>query len=160
MNTKKVLLVDANKCNGCKMCEVVCSLEHIGSCNPACSRIKILKNEERGVDLPVVCMHCTEPACVEVCPTGAMVSNKDLGGITVKEDTCLGCKLCLMVCPIGAITINPIESRGPILKCDLCGGDPQCVKFCEPGALSYCSVSESNSNLAKKVLDAFLKSTT
>jgi Fe-S-cluster-containing hydrogenase component 2 len=48
--------------------------------------------------------------------------------VLVKEDLCIGCAMCVNVCPVGAITLDPID--GIASKCDLCNGDPQCVAYC------------------------------
>ena len=72
MEGLKVILVDPDKCTGCKQCEKVCSLRHGGECNPVLSRIKVLRNEVMGqyfVSVPVLCQQCEMPMCKEVCPT-------------------------------------------------------------------------------------------
>jgi len=132
---KKVLMVDVEKCTGCRICELVCSLVHEGECNPLKSRIKIFKIEEEGIDMPCVCQHCETPLCRDVCPVGAIVIDLDTGSTVIKEDLCVGCRACTLVCPYGAITMD--TSRGVMLMCDLCGGDPECVKFCLTDAIIF-----------------------
>ena len=132
---KKILMIDVKKCTGCRICELVCSLSHDGECNPLKSRIRVFKIEEEGIDMPCVCQNCETPLCRDVCPVGAIVRDLDTGSIVIKEDLCVGCRACTLVCPYGAITMD--TSRGVMLMCDLCGGDPKCVKFCLPNALVY-----------------------
>lgn len=56
-----VIFVDYDKCVGCELCVMRCSLEKTGTCNPAWSRIHVLKQEEEGITMPVLCRHCEEP---------------------------------------------------------------------------------------------------
>ena len=59
----------------------------------------------------------------------------------IDPERCAGCKMCLLACPYGAIRF---DARGRVArKCDLCGGDPQCVKFCISGALQFVEVEEA-----------------
>ena len=127
-------IIDPLKCTGCKTCEVVCSLYHHNEVNPSRSRIKIAKWEDKGIDVPVVCQHCEIPLCMENCPTGALYRNEEDGFVSYRKDLCIGCKLCLLVCPCGGINLC---DDGSILKCDLCGGDPNCAKFCIPKAIEF-----------------------
>jgi len=132
---EKVLMVDVTKCTGCRICELVCSLSHEGECNPLKSRIRVFKIEDEGIDLPCVCQHCETPLCRDVCPVDAIRRNPDTGAVIIKEELCVGCRACSLVCPYGAITMD--VSRKVMLKCDLCDGDPKCVKFCLTKALIY-----------------------
>jgi len=132
---EKVLMVDVTKCTGCRICELVCSLSHEGECNPLKSRIRVFKIEEEGIDLPCVCQHCDTPLCRDVCPVDAIRRDPDTGAVIIKEELCVGCRACSLVCPYGAITMD--VSRKVMLKCDLCDGDPRCVKFCLTKALIY-----------------------
>jgi Fe-S-cluster-containing hydrogenase component 2 len=58
--------------------------------------------------------------------------------------------MCISVCPIGGIGINPI--RGQVIKCDLCGGQPTCVEFCSVGALQYLAADEVDTTQKRKSL--------
>jgi len=132
---KKILMVNEKECSGCRICELVCSLSHEGECNPLKSRIRVVKIDEEGIDMPCVCLHCEIPLCRDVCPVGAIVRDSDTGAILIKEDLCIGCRACTLVCPFGALTMD--TSLGVMLKCDLCDGDPKCVKYCLSNALVY-----------------------
>jgi len=58
-----------------------------------------------------------------------------LARVTIDYDRCIGCRMCMAVCPFGAISLD--SARGRPIKCDLCDGDPLCVTFCAYGALLY-----------------------
>jgi carbon-monoxide dehydrogenase iron sulfur subunit len=134
---QKVIAVDPNRCTGCRMCEMACSLHHEQACGRSSARVKVVKLELEGVDMPVLCEHCASAPCMAVCPTGALVRDECTGAVVLLEQLCIGCRMCALACPFGAIGVDPRGERVSILKCDLCGGDPQCVRFCEPGALQF-----------------------
>jgi carbon-monoxide dehydrogenase iron sulfur subunit len=134
---QKVITVDPNKCTGCRMCEMACSLHHEQACSRSSARVKVVKMELEGIDMPMLCKHCASAPCMTVCPTGALVRDEHTGAVVLLEQLCIGCRMCALACPFGSISIDPRGGRVSILKCDLCGGDPQCVRFCEPGALQF-----------------------
>ena len=72
----------------------------------------------RTVHFPRTCLHCDEPACVTVCPTGASYKRAEDGIVLVNADTCIGCKLCSWACPYGAREFD--EDAGVMKKCTLC----------------------------------------
>jgi carbon-monoxide dehydrogenase iron sulfur subunit len=148
--TMKVLQVDIEKCVGCHMCEVACSLKNTGRVQPSRSRIKVISYEKRGVYhnyIPMVCQQCTTPLCVEACPTNALSRDTETGAIVVDDDACVGCRVCIMVCPIGGVSIDPATDVA--YKCDLCGGDPECVKYCYYEALEYVPKDRMDSSLKR-----------
>jgi Fe-S-cluster-containing hydrogenase component 2 len=69
-----------------------------------------------------------------------------LGRTVINYDRCINCKTCVVVCPFGAVGFDPVAKK--IISCDLCDGDPVCVKFCETEALQY--VDESKVNWKKQ----------
>ena len=92
---------------------------------------------------------------------GALKRDEKTGALLINYDLCVGCKLCVMFCPLGGIVI---DKNRKILKCDLCSGDPICVKFCIPEALQFIDANAINlikrrlaaekfSDLMKKLLD-------
>lgn len=129
------LLVNPSLCTGCRLCELVCSLRHEKQFNPERSRIRILKVERSGLDVPITCLHCNPAYCIKVCPTGAMVRDEETGAVVIRSENCISCGLCISLCPVGAPAFEP-EGR-KVIKCDLCDGDPRCVKFCGTDALLY-----------------------
>ncbi len=130
-----MIVIDQKKCTGCRQCELVCSLKHTGTANPARARIHIIKWEAEGFYLPMFCQQCLEPECAAVCPKDAISRDRDLGRIVIDYELCIGCKMCVFACPFGAMGIDSTEER--VTKCDLCDGNPSCVDFCEAGALSF-----------------------
>jgi anaerobic carbon-monoxide dehydrogenase iron sulfur subunit len=142
----KSLVVDLDKCTGCRTCEMACSFMHYGEYNPVKSAIQVSIFAEDAFFVPVVCFQCKDPHCMEVCPTGALTKN-DVNGafaVLVDKEKCVGCKMCTLACPFGCITIGH-ESIAK--KCDLCGGQPECVVFCPTGAIQF--QDENDGVLAK-----------
>lgn len=132
----RMLVVDYEKCTGCRNCEMACSVFHLGASNPTKSAVRIVKWETKGIDVPVVCQQCEDPACANICPVQAISRHADTGAMTVDYNLCVGCRMCIVACPFGAVAFD--MDRRQVVKCDLCGGiEPWCVRFCEPGALSY-----------------------
>lgn len=134
------LLVDERICSGCRSCELACSLTHEGVFAPELARVHIEKIEPAGVDRPLVCRQCGNAACVNACPTGALSRGVATRAVLVDKSICTGCALCASACAFGVIRFSP-ETGHPLI-CDLCGGDPQCVKRCSTGALTYGRGSE------------------
>ncbi|AEH06909.1 4Fe-4S dicluster domain-containing protein [Methanothermococcus okinawensis] len=126
---KKIIMVN-DKCDNCGDCVKACMEVH------EVSRIGIL--EHKGRYLPVVCQHCASAPCKEVCPVEA-IENKD-GVIYLDESKCIGCGLCAMACPFGAITMTEVAH-----KCSLCiesEGDCACVKACSKRCLDVVGISD------------------
>lgn len=136
----KVLIVDPDKCTGCKVCEFICSLQHENEINPMKSRIHVMSWEIQGVDIPIVCQQCEDAPCAAVCPAQAIQRDPETYAMVIDEKTCIGCRMCISVCPFGALTVKPDTRK--VVKCDLCGGDPQCVQFCSAKALQYMPASK------------------
>ena len=134
----KTILVDLTKCTGCDMCVDVCSAEKTGSYSEKGTRIQIDKDEARGTFYPLICEQCREHPCVDTCPVQAICYDAELSIFRVDAESCSGCRACERVCPYKGIFV----SDGVALKCDLCGGEPRCVKICYPGALRYVDVSK------------------
>jgi len=144
--SKKMIVLDQAACTGCRQCELVCSVKHTGEANPARSRINVIKWERQGYYLPVYCQHCAEPACAAVCPKNAISRDKDTDRVEINRNLCIGCRMCVMACPFGAVAVD--AKLGKSWKCDHCEGEPTCVTFCEAGALKY--LDSDTANLAKK----------
>jgi Fe-S-cluster-containing hydrogenase component 2 len=130
----KVIVFDPSKCTGCRLCEIACSVKHEGISNPLFSRVKILKRYEEFF-APARCRQCEEPICLVACPLNAISRDKTLSIVKVDYDKCWGCRLCVELCPYGGIYIHPVKRKAA--ACDLCDGDPECVKVCSGEALSY-----------------------
>lgn len=131
-----ILYVDAERCDGCRRCEMMCSLVKTKNLiNPVKSRIRVLKREVLGIDVPIVCRHCEDPLCRNVCPVDAILLDEKTGAVLIIEDRCIGCRECMLACPFGAISFD--VDKGICVKCDLCGGVPACVEECMWNVLNY-----------------------
>lgn len=132
---RKRLIVTPERCVNCRSCEVACSFTHAGEANkPAVTRIRVYTfSEERNV--PVTCLQCEEAACMTVCPTGALSRNPETLAVDYNEEKCIRCKSCVYACPFGNCHFDAAYLH--IAKCDLCGGDPACARFCPSGALVF-----------------------
>ena len=130
----KQLMIKPEKCISCRTCELVCSFGHYQEFNPKLSNVTVMDYEKATVTIPVMCMQCEEPACMKVCPVGAISRNEN-GAFVMDEAKCIVCKMCMNACPLGNISFNPVKRK--VFKCDLCDGDPKCAKFCPSGAIVY-----------------------
>lgn len=153
-----ILSIDYEKCTGCRMCVMACSLEKTNTFNPLRSRIGLLRWEEEGRIAPVVCLQCEDPICSPCCPVDALVKNPENGVVELNSQVCVGCKVCMMICPLGGTTLDPIE--GKVIKCDLCGGHPKCVEVCETGALQYVRADRATMGGTRRTLEKIVKSIT
>lgn len=135
------ILVDLAKCKGCRQCEKACSNAHsattTGDSKPI-SRVKVLftksENGKKGSPYPMRCHQCEFPKCAEACMSGALIKTKD--GIVIHEDErCVGCWMCVMTCPYGAVFRD--VQRKVVVKCDTCLTEeiPACVAVCKFDAM-------------------------
>lgn len=120
------------KCAGCRVCVAVCSLNHEGICGPAYSRIRVYQPAQNIFDTTIItCKQCDNPNCLVACPTGALHVDDTTGARVIDQKKCIGCMSCVKACP--QYPNSPIyydTVSGTCFKCDLCGGDPQCVRNC------------------------------
>lgn len=142
----KILRVDVNLCAGCQACAMACSLVKEGVFSLAKSRIHIYTNESKCFSVPTICEHCIDPPCIPACPVNAITRDDISGIVKIDEEVCTGCGECENACPFNSIRIRD----GIALKCDLCGGDPECVKVCYPRALQY--VENQPATIRNKVI--------
>ena len=153
----KQLVIDYEKCTGCRLCEMVCSVKHEGVNNPLRTRINIAKWETKGLMVPMVCRQCEDAPCIAACPTNARLRDEELGRVIVNYDRCIGCKTCVIACPFGSINWDPYARK--VISCDLCDGEPLCARFCETGAIRYIDSSTANKNHLREAAEKFLEST-
>ncbi len=156
---KWAILFDATKCVGCKACQAACKewnqLEPIKTQKPGFENPEHLskdvwltmkfkeiegKKEIKWVYSRWACMHCEEPVCLSVCPTGAIYKRPD-GIVWIHEDRCFGCYYCMVACPYNVRFFD--ETKGYVVKCKMCfdrieqGLEPACVETCPSGALEF-----------------------
>ena len=140
--------MDSRVCAGCASCVVACR-EASGTPDECEARRTIIsytfdQGESRFVS--VSCMHCAQPACVAVCPAGAIRKRTD-GIVVVDQNRCIGCKYCHASCPFGV----PHYTSLGMDKCDCClgagvkpGEGPYCVQACPANALHYGKLEDLN----------------
>ena len=137
----KYIVVDYDKCRGCNSCTLACSFYKTNTFNTMKANLSIASFPEFNLRFPVVCQQCLQPVCMEVCPAQAIYRDKETGAMIINGDLCIGCKMCIMTCPVGSPRVDSDSST--VTKCDLCGGDPNCVKYCGYGALQFITVEEA-----------------
>jgi len=152
----RAIAIDYDKCVGCRICEIVCSLRNTGEINPAKSRIRVVRFEPEGnaLSFPFMCMKCVEAPCKSICPTGAISDDPITGARLIDTDKCIGCSACVYACPFGAISIDRVP--GVAFTCNLCGGDPTCVQFCPRDAIQYLDRNEVSIRLARSRLENYV----
>nr|HID58386.1 4Fe-4S dicluster domain-containing protein [Desulfobacterales bacterium] len=138
---EKILVVEPDKCVACRNCELACSFKHGGEFNPMRSRIRSFNYPVTPFPISITCLQCEDAVCEGICPTWAIFRDLATGAIVIDKERCEGCEMCMQVCPFGNIRLDPLEDVA--IKCDLCGGDPECVKFCITGALQYVEAKDS-----------------
>ncbi|MCF8068603.1 MAG: 4Fe-4S dicluster domain-containing protein [Desulfobacterales bacterium] len=131
---EKCLITIPDLCTGCNRCVYVCSALKEGQFSPSKARLHINNFSLNGYSVPSVCFQCPIPDCLEACPEKAITKDEQTGIVHVDENSCTGCGKCVTACPYGMIDLNYDQVA---TKCDLCGGDPSCVKECQFGALLF-----------------------
>ncbi|MGO9007496.1 MAG: sulfate reduction electron transfer complex DsrMKJOP subunit DsrO [Beijerinckiaceae bacterium] len=172
------LLIDLNKCPaGCDLCVEACRDENgwrsTGHAETDAQWIRkvTLRDPKDGAkrEVPVMCQHCTNPPCVDVCPTGASFKRAD-GIVLVDKHICIGCRYCMMACPYKARSFvhEPIEDqkpyaprgKGTVESCTLCahridaGRIPACVETCAGkggAAMLFGDLNDPQSDISKAV---------
>ncbi len=139
------LVIDLDRCWGCRACEVACKREHGLPPGPSPLRVervgpRLIGDRLRLAFVPCMCVHCETPGCMKACPSGALERGR-FGEVRLVENLCTACGVCAGECPYGAVEIGPPHAAGPI-KCDLCGRrlamglPPSCLQHCEGRAMA------------------------
>lgn len=174
------MVIDLERCVGCQTCTMTCKVEN--SLPPGTFWARVLKQEigtypkSRMVSLPVLCMHCEEPPCVPVCPTGASQKRED-GIVWIDYDKCIGCRYCMQSCPYEARSYHAESEtffedetsyehvtrqvlgkgvqQGTVSKCNFCmdrvdaGRKPACVETCLGKARIFGDLNDPESEVSK-----------
>jgi len=140
---------DPTVCIGCRACQVACKEEHKLPSGDFFRRAEAIETTTDGQNrwcfFSGACNHCTNAACIEACPTGAMYRAAD-GTVQHRDDLCIGCGRCQSSCPYGAVSLSSIT--GYAQKCDSClsrraaGRNPACVDACPVRALQFGPIDE------------------
>ena len=116
------LKINSKKCSGCRLCEMACSIQHLGVVNTGRSAIRIYKDDlETGACKPVVCIQCKRMLCMD----------DDLPDQEAYRSRFIWERSFAESCPFDAL----VEWNDDIYHCDLCGGQAQCVSVCSTGAI-------------------------
>lgn len=137
---------DADRCVQCRTCELACkSLRNV---EPGIKWRRVIDiwggvypNVTRAF-FSLACMHCGKPACLKVCPTGAISKRHEDGIVVVDRDKCNGCRDCFPACPYG---VPQFGEDGIMQMCDFCTGvnmEPACAVSCPTGALNFGALDE------------------
>ena len=176
------LVIDLDTCVGCHACAVACKEWNTGGHMAPLpdrdpygadvsgvwfNRVHGFEAEGacggRTVHFPRSCLHCAEPACVTVCPTGASYKRAEDGIVLIDEDKCIGCKLCSWACPYGAREFD--DDAGVMKKCTLCidriynenleevDRVPACVSTCPASARHFGDLGDPGSAVSKLVAE-------
>jgi Fe-S-cluster-containing dehydrogenase component len=181
--TQLALVIDLNVCVGCHACVTSCKEWNTsGSAGPLCdenpygadptgtffNRVQTFEvgqypNTET-VHFPKSCLHCEDPPCVPVCPTGASYKRKEDGIVLVDYDKCIGCKYCSWACPYGARELD--EKQQVMKKCTLCvdriydtklpesDRKPACVMACPTSARLFGDIHDEESLVSKAIRES------
>ncbi len=165
---KGMIFVDIKKCLACKTCEFQCAVVHSKSKDLYQAideyplpqrRVKVESVAE--LTIPLQCRQCEDAPCVKICPTKAIEKSEVEQPVLIKEQLCIGCKWCILVCPFGVIGMD--REGKAVIKCDLCFERlkddklPACVEACPTKALQFKTSEEVASEKRKEYLVKFAK---
>ena len=168
----RYIATNPKRCTACGDCLEACAKAHAEVGRVGIARLSLVDGGEGNLCAALSCHHCEGAPCMSVCPTDSITRSED-GLVAVDEHRCVGCKLCALACPFGAIHISgtPLSGVAGIefglektsktdpmldytpgviqaaLKCDLCSysdGEPHCVKACKTNALRLVDASDTN----------------
>lgn len=174
------MVIDLKKCIGCYGCQILCKSENATPPGILWSKVVFYETGHypnvKKMHVPMLCMQCKEPPCVNVCPTKASAKRPD-GIVTIDKTKCLGCQSCVVACPYGARayyaeekeyfpgqgftpyeeTGNKRHHTGVVEKCEFClpliqnGLQPSCVASCMAKARYFGDLDDPNSEISQLI---------
>ena len=165
---KGVIVIDIEKCLGCKSCQIQCALEHSQSKDlykaiyeypPPKGRVTVEVVDD--LITPLQCRHCEDAPCVKVCPSRAIEKSGGDEPVLIDNERCIGCEWCIIVCPFGVISMDSASKA--VINCDLCierlkeDKVPACVEGCPTKALQFKSLKEVTSEKRRKYLTSIVQ---
>jgi len=174
----KFVIANPEVCIGCATCMSACYNSAYERGKLAVPRLHVTRTKS-GV-MPNQCRQCDDAPCANVCPVGALRIGKD--SIELYEEICIGCKMCTLACPFGAIQAqaefmpsvdylfepilnlgleSEIGAKSIAVKCDLCEGrndGPACVEACPTGALMFVNTSLGSKDIIAKKAESAVES--
>lgn len=170
----KFVIANPNICIGCATCMAACYDSSYKRGKLSTPRLIVTRTQSG--TMPNQCRQCDDAPCANVCPVGALRFGDN--NIEVYEEICIGCKMCTMACPFGAIraeaemmpSINyalepkynlglesEIGAKSIAVKCDLCNGreeGPACVEICPTHALAFIDAQNFDNQVLNKKSEA------
>ena len=153
------MIIDLRLCIGCEACIAACDMENETPWEEGKRRTHVPRFDFGSYPdltvlyVPRLCMHCENPPCVSVCPTGASYKNED-GVVIVNYDLCIGCKYCILTCPYDARYVD--ERKKAVDKCIFCyenrvtrGMLPACAATCPGGARIFGDMDDPRSEAGR-----------
>ena len=175
------MVIDLNRCVGCNACTLACKQAHGTPSGVYWSQV--LRSEAGVYPLahlvftPILCNHCSDAPCVDVCPTGA-TQKQENGVVVVDQGKCVGCRYCMVACPYDARSFNYRKPQGyfpdkgltmyeqaragehlvgTVEKCNFCidrvqqGLLPACVQTCPAKARTFGDLDDPNSEVSQLI---------
>lgn len=162
------MLIDLNRCTGCGACVVACKKEYdlppTLDSRPGTKGFSFIKVACIGPEgeypelwmyhMPILCMHCENPPCLDSCPTEAIYRQAD-GLVLIDGQKCTACETCIETCPYDAVSLD--SEQGVARKCTLCahrrhrGQRPACAAACNAGAIVCGNITDPGSEISTAV---------
>ena len=146
------ILPEYVQCVGCNKCMLACSFYHCGDVDMSQSNIQVYAINIKGgmVDIPILCMKCSDAPCQSVCPDKVAAISRDekTGAMKIDHDKCTLCGLCIDACSeqrTGCLHLNKDEDK-VVGMCDHCDGNPACVTACPEDILQIITGGSAHEN--------------